>query len=865
MSDSVFALDHKPYTFPAYIALVLVLAAVCFGSLTDHLFYTHDDEIALDYPRLSADPAFFFDPDKANASGRLIDELVMWAAYAAWGDDPALFHLLSVASHVLASLVLALAYHRLGANREMSLIAGLLFLLNITHIQAVHWISALEYPLALLIIAAAAYYYGAHAADPSPARLALFYALAATGLLTHIAALMLWPFCLCWSLLGDRGWRRTLRELVPLALLLVPVLYLVVQMTPARTSTFDAATSYSADQALPLLGGSGRALLWFAGRLLSTAHWLPLAPHDRPLWEEGLGLLVLAGLGLLIGRRITVAPWAAWTLLFLVPFLALPERILSDLPIGPSRYLYLASAGSSLLLAWLLQQVGLWAARRGKASRGVYACALIALFAANGYAIKKAEALAFYMSSRHYLASGDEETGTMLLQRAIDWGPDIINLQDAYERLAVMRLLEPERIADFTASALAQFPDSGTLQIINLVHRSTGLDPASQSQVIAKLDALAGDPDFADLIGLSYHNLGVGLQNKGAIKQAVAAFRLSLRFLPDRPATLRYLGAALHQQGDLAGSSAAMERSAQLTPNDPQAQYNAALGLQRLGKPDRAIEYARAALAIQPTADTHLLIGLCFQRLGRADEARNAYRRSIALDPRQFHAYTQLAAMLAPDQAIATLERADAAGNDNPELFKRLGNLYFQSGDTQRADRLYRRAIAVDPDNTQAHANLGLILEATGDLAGARAAFARASELAPLDPRYHGRLADLARVAGDLPAAIGHYRRTLALNPQDSAARTNLGWLLYRQGEFAAAVEHFRTVVDRTPNSAAQFNLGLALLAQGDTDSARAAYAEAVRRYGAAEAEQIGATADLRALIDTGLDAARDIYRTYWP
>ena len=119
--------------------------------------------------------------------------------------------------------------------------------------------------------------------------------------------------------------------------------------------------------------------------------------------------------------------------------------------------------------------------------------------------------------------------------------------------------------------------------------------------------------------------------------------------------------------------------------------------------------------------------------------------------------------------------------------------------------------------------------------------------------------------ANSPPAAIGHYRRALALNPQDSAARTNLGWLLYRQGEFAAAVEHFRTVVDRTPNSAAQFNLGLALLAQGDTDAARTAYAEAVRRYGAAEAEQIGATGDLRALIDTGLDAARDIYRTYWP
>jgi tetratricopeptide (TPR) repeat protein len=187
-----------------------------------------------------------------------------------------------------------------------------------------------------------------------------------------------------------------------------------------------------------------------------------------------------------------------------------------------------------------------------------------------------------------------------------------------------------ERIADFIASALAQFPDSGTLHTINLVHRSTGLDPASQSQVIAKLDALAANPDFADLIGLSYHNLGVGLQDKGAIGPAVAAFRLSLRFLPDRPATLRYLGAAVHQQGDLAGSSAAMERSAQLTPNNPQAQYNAARGLQRLGKPDRAIEYARAALAIQPTADTHLLIGLRLQRLGTRRRRARRLRRSRA-------------------------------------------------------------------------------------------------------------------------------------------------------------------------------------------------------------------------------------------
>jgi tetratricopeptide (TPR) repeat protein len=96
MTTSVFPLYKKTYTLPAYFAVVLLLSSLCFGNLKDHLYFTHDDEIQQDYPHPNADPAFFFSPDKANVSGRPIGELVMWAAYAAWGNNPAFFHLLSV-------------------------------------------------------------------------------------------------------------------------------------------------------------------------------------------------------------------------------------------------------------------------------------------------------------------------------------------------------------------------------------------------------------------------------------------------------------------------------------------------------------------------------------------------------------------------------------------------------------------------------------------------------------------------------------------------------------------------------------------------------------------------------------------------
>ena len=85
----------------------------------------------------------------AQASGRPFAEAVKYLAVLGGGNHPGAVHLLVVAAHVLASLLWAWACRRLGLNLELSFLAGLLFLVNVTHFQVVHHISALDYPLAL--------------------------------------------------------------------------------------------------------------------------------------------------------------------------------------------------------------------------------------------------------------------------------------------------------------------------------------------------------------------------------------------------------------------------------------------------------------------------------------------------------------------------------------------------------------------------------------------------------------------------------------------------------------------------------------------------------------------------------------------
>jgi len=55
-------------------------------------------------------------------------------------------------------------------------------------------------------------------------------------------------------------------------------------------------------------------------------------------------------------------------------------------------------------------------------------------------------------------------------------------------------------------------------------------------------------------------------------------------------------------------------------------------------------------------------------------------------------------------------------GIDKAQVYFRLGNLYFDSGDLSRAEYAYQRAIQEDPKHASAHHNLGVVYRRQGKI-----------------------------------------------------------------------------------------------------------------------------------------------------
>lgn len=633
-------LRATPRTWVAYFLLLCLVSAVCFASLADHLLDTHDAETFQDNIATSEDFSYFFLPaaQKELGSGRPAAELVKWVAYTLWGNDPGWFHLLVVAIHTLVSFLLARLGWRLGMGLGLSFAGGLLFLVNVAHFQAVHWISALDYPLALAWGIGAMLCYLGYFRSGRPGWLGGAYANLLLGTLAHLSILMAWPLCLFWAWHRGRGLSSALRHLLPFGLALLPALAFISYLTAKDTSTWQALGSYSLQNLLALLAGLGELLLWFSSRLFTTAHWLPLPVYQQQTWELWLGGGVLAGMGVLIWKRIFPgAVWAVWILGMLLPFLLLTEEIVLDMPAGPSRYLYSASAGSSFLLAWLLEGGSQWLGRYLKP--WIPYTGLTALLLASSYSsLKKAEALSFYTSGRNYIALGDSGHGTEQLKRAIAHAPQLIPLQDAYGRLG-LQLMGTDELAPILDQALQRFPKGLNLNLFREVAQSLSPDSVVQQQARERLESLLSDRSGARrknaevVVFQSYANMGLNLARSGELKRAIAAYRRALEFDPGSVKVYRRLVRALLATGQVEEAEALAVWASQLDPTDPGTPYLAALSLKLQGKVDEAIAACQSALLVRPAEDLFTLLGECYEQKGEPDRAAEVYWQSLSLFP----------------------------------------------------------------------------------------------------------------------------------------------------------------------------------------------------------------------------------------
>ncbi len=527
-----------------YAAAVAGLTTIFFASVAGHGIDNHDAETFYDNARISQDFSYFFSPDRQQITGRPAADLSKWLASLVLGDSAAGFHLLVVGAHALAALLLARLVDVLYDNRLWAFASGLLFLVNVTHFQAVHHISALDYPLALCWALAALLFFLRYEENGKRSDLVLTYFFFALGALTHMAAAALGPLCLYGSWRRSNDLRHAVLRVAPLGIMLAALVLYGLAITPKATSTWAAIDHYEAAEVSPL--SPLRVLAWFSGRLLSTAHWVPpLSVYKLQSWEVLFGSAVLLGLLTLVWfRPQRTAIWAAWVALTLLPFLFIPEElVLEFLPEGPSRYLYLASAGSSVLIALGLAEL---TARRPRWCGLLALFALMALLVSSYAGIKRVEGFSHYTSGRHHIAANYIEEGAYRLRLAIVEGGDTIPLQDAYLRRCMALLYLSRDPSAELGEALEHFPNDYMLGAIAAVLGSE--DPATSERSVEWINAALrrtassglGDV-FRAHIATIYLNLGKGYLRQNDRAAARSALERALQMNPQSGEVQRLL------------------------------------------------------------------------------------------------------------------------------------------------------------------------------------------------------------------------------------------------------------------------------------------------------------------------------------
>ncbi len=143
------------------------------------------------------------------------------------------------------------------------------------------------------------------------------------------------------------------------------------------------------------------------------------------------------------------------------------------------------------------------------------------------------------------------------------------------------------------------------------------------------------------------NNLGCELVLKGRLPEAIARLEEAIRLKPDAVKYRRDLGAALARAGRLSEATAQWEHVVRLDPASPAAQAALGSALAAAGRWEDALTRFRTARQLAPQdADLHANFGVALGNLGRTDEAAAEFREAIRLRPGFADAHRNLAQVL---------------------------------------------------------------------------------------------------------------------------------------------------------------------------------------------------------------------------
>jgi tetratricopeptide (TPR) repeat protein len=600
-----------------------------------------------------------------------------WAEHALWGDVVLAYHLVNVALHVIAALLLVAIVRRLGLDAA-AWPAGFLFALHPVSVEAVAWISEQKSTLSAVFYLGSALVYLHFDRTRKGSQYWLATALFAMALMsksvtaTLPAALLL----IFWWQRGRIDWKRDGLPLLP---------WFAIGAPAGLFTAWVERTYIGAQGPEYALGWLDRTLLagrvvWFyLSKLVLPVDLMFFYPHwkiDAGQWWQ-----YLFAVGLL--AAVVFLAWLARSrrgpLTALLFFIGTLLPVLGFFNVYPFIYSYVADHFAYLASLGVIVPVAVLAAKRPYASPLLVA-ALAILTWREARAYRDVETLytetlrrnpASWISHDNlgdYLVDKpgrlDEAIGHF--QAALQLKPDSANahnnLGSAYSRLGRV----PDAIGEFR-TALRIRPEFA-LALNNLGSALLKV-PGRDADAVQNLQkAVKLQPDFAD----AHNNLGAALARiPGRMPEAITQYQLALQLEPDSAEAHNNLAGALAQTGRLSEAIDHLRTAVRLKPDSADAHDNLGMALRQAGQKEEAVAQFAAAVEARPASlQFRLNLGnALFDIRGREGEAVAQFRAAIQMQPDSFnpHFLLGLALLRTPGHADEALNQIQTALKIRPD------------------------------------------------------------------------------------------------------------------------------------------------------------------------------------------------------
>jgi len=723
-----------------------------------------------------------------------------------FGVDPAGHHLMNVALHVAATLMLFAMLQAVTGDTWPSAFVAALFAVHPAHVESVAWVSSRKDPLSAFWGFAAMWAYAAWArrgGQGGAARYLLALACFAGSLLSKPMFVPL-PFLLLlldhWPL-GRLGRvagvpsrapgppRAALRTFEKLVVEKVPFFALVVVSSIVTVAAQRAEGAMALGASVPFSLRLANAVVSYA-RYLGTLVWPvelavlyphPGLPGGTPLaaWQITGAVLVLAAItSVVIVQRRRGYPLVGWLwyAIMLVPvsgIMQVGEQAMAD------RYTYVPFVGLFIVIAWGAADLAA-SVQRMLAGTPV---------PAPGSAARRAQPAmteqGTQRAAKRRAQRAERKRGQAVQQGQAAAAADRQQAEPAPSEprtlLAVRALVGGLAIAVVLAAAL------GAWRQTRYWRDSTALFERSLE--------VAPEP------AVMHNNLAIAYQHDDRLQEAVHHYQEAIRVKRDYAPALTNLGALVRRQGQVEDAAMLYRRALAADPRYAPALTNLGGVLKDSGQTDAAMEHFRLALEADPrSAPAHLQMGAALEAAGNADAALEHYRTAVEVAPQWATAHLTLA------EALRARHLDDAAVEH------------------------YRRALDLDRRSSRAHGALAILLQARGEIVEAIEHYRRALELDPGNVDLRSNLGWALYTQGDIVGAIGEYERALATDPDNAKVHNNAGIAFLAQGKTDEAIAHGRAALAARPDYAmGHNNLASALLTGGDVDGAIHHYREALR------------------------------------